>query len=273
MRHFLTLLALLAAPAFADTPRPDTIDDTLRLLRDAIAAAPGISDARIDHADRSVRYTDSDGEEGRAFPDNLHILLQQAETEDERAAILSRHAALAPLPDLDMATILPVLRPADFGAGVEDGPDLITRAFHPEITVFYVQDLPTRIAYPERETLMGVVDSTDALHDLALENLRRLSADKLTIEGGPYLYLVTLDGSYESSLLLDDQLWTSLGGQIGRITAMVPARDILLIADADVPRAVTEMQALVARNIDGLSHRISDRVLEWTGTGWRPYQP
>lgn len=275
LARFLIALFLLTTPVLADIPRPETLSDTLTLLRDAHAERPGMVRVWIDWQDQSVLLqNEGDTEPSRTYPDNLHLLLQQAESGAERQAILDRFMrATDPTPELAAESILPVLRWKGFGDGLSDGPDMISRPFSGEIAVFYVQDLPERVAYPERGALLALVGEAEALHVLAQDNLRHYSAGKVELLRGEYLNMVLLDGMYESSLLLDDTFWHARQSEMGRIVAAVPARDVLLFTDADTPGGVAALVDAIASNRETFAYPNSENLLEWTGAGWQLFQP
>ena len=272
LARFLIALFLLSTPTLADIQRPKSLTDTLILLREAHAAQPGITEVWIDWQDQSVLFQrEGDSEPSRTYPDNLHLLLQQAESGAERQAILNRFMrATDATPEVMAESILPVLRWQGYGEGLPEGPDVISRSFAGEIAVFYVQDLPERV---DQDTLLDVAGDAGALHALALDNLRRYSAGRIELLPGDLLNMVLLDGMYESSLLLDDRFWNAAQAAMGRIVAAVPARDVLLFTDAEVPDGVPALIDAITRNRETFAYPISETLLEWTGAGWRVYQP
>ena len=88
----LLLISLLSfsAQANAQIRRPDALSDTLEILAQAYRSAPEIEAVSENRADMSLTVTLRDGTDLTSYPDNLHSLLQQAETDTERQDILTR---------------------------------------------------------------------------------------------------------------------------------------------------------------------------------------
>lgn len=104
---------------------------------------------------------------------------------------------------------------------------------------------------------------------VASRNLLRL-IDGPHVEGdGPWM--VRCGGTYEASLLLCD-FWPKLKaglGIAGRMVAAVPARDVLLVADGDVPEQIQALRQSVDHAFAaGFSYLLSRRLLVWTSEGW-----
>lgn len=99
-----------------------------------------------------------------------------------------------------------------------------------------------------------------------MENLRTKAA-ALKIEGGSPYYL-TLDGYYESSMVLNTDFWTGIAAQIGPFAMMVPARDLVMFATLDDANGMQIMQDVAVDVIEQAPYAISGQVYLWRDGGW-----
>ena len=270
----------LVSPALADIDRPEDLNDTLALLQGAYQASPDIEQATIDRRNQSILlyFAGADQEEPqRAFPDNVHRMLQSAETSEERQAILDRfvEAALATFDasaqDVqgDASQIVPVIRHRDF-ANATGPSDLVSRPFLADMQVFYAFDQPQSISYLTEDGLIALGLEHDTLAALAWKNFQALDFE-IRVEGD-WIYLVTFDGNYESTLILSDALWTDIARQIGDIVAIVPARDLVVFTNPGWEGALDSIRGISASYETEFSYPISGALLRWTKDGWIEFE-
>ncbi|WP_421703526.1 DUF1444 family protein [Aliiroseovarius sp.] len=278
LARFLFTLFLLSTPVLADAQGPDPIEGTLHRLRVAVNIRPDVEFAWVSPRDRSVAFRmagEHNGVEGRIFGGNLHRRLLEAKTQAEREVLVTLYANPLPPPqELDPLTILPVLRRLDFLNEQESNRDLLTHPFPGGLVAVYAQDLPTRMAFPSRSHVAQIATSPKDLRSLAINNLRRYAERRVEFQGGLFgLTIVSLDGVYDTSLLLDETFWRDIDGRIGRVVAMAPSQDTLIYTDADIPGGVEYLVSLVTRTRNELSNPLSETLLEWTEDGWQVYTP
>ncbi len=159
-------------------------------------------------------------------------------------------------PALDRSRIVSVLKTPRWVEGVRQAqsknaqaPQLLTEPFNSELTIVYAEDLPASIRYL---TTLDDVGDRAKLHDLALDNLSRLVPKIAMRQGADGIFQIGAGGSYEPSLLLVDELWSS--GQIkvdGEIIVAVPAKDALLVTGSRNQTGVTRLRALAAELATG----------------------
>lgn len=71
------------------------------------------------------------------------------------------------------------------------------------------------------------------LEQIALDNLTTLTMTNLSVQGDANGLMFVLNGSLEAAIVLMDQVWDQLEGQIGEtIVIAVPSRDVLLVTGA-----------------------------------------
>ena len=103
----------------------------------------------------------------------------------------------------------------------------------------------------------------EALHATGMENLVRLASERTRLQPHGHIFALFLDGNFEASLLLLDDLWErALAGYIqGGFVVAVPARDVpgrdvpaSYVATADVPSTVHVCPLSSCRWLPGSSH-------------------
>ena len=115
--------------------------------------------------------------------------------------------------------------------------------FNPELVIVYAEDQPQRTRFlDEKEVRMDKA----TLRALAVDNLRKALPPIKFSQGGPVGFL-TVDGDYEASLLLLDEVWSN--GQIkmpGETVVAIPGHDTLLITGSEDPAVLKTFRTLVA---------------------------
>jgi uncharacterized protein YtpQ (UPF0354 family) len=126
------------------------------------------------------------------------------------------------------------------GKHLQHAPDLIGG----ELMVVYAMDSTKTMRYLMTRDEVG---DPAKLGDLAVENLKRL-LPKIEMRGASEgLWLISVGGDYESSLLLFDELWAS--GQIkvdGKTVVAVPAKDALFVTGSHNHTGISRMREVAA---------------------------
>lgn len=273
MRVFLcAVLTVWATVSFADVPRPETLDDTLNIMADAYRDTGLFESVTVDAQDQSVSLTREGDSAYTSYPDNLHLILQGAESDAERQGLLDDFIAAMveqatrsseEVPDASL--IVPLVRVQDFAAEAGDmGP--VSDPFVGDMRIFYAFDYPSSFAYVTQESLDDLgLDPAD-LAAVAQENFdARGWAPELQGDG---IWMLTFDGNFEATFLLNDAMWRGFDEQLGTILMMALARDLILFTDADIEGAEAEMHRIADENFDQLSYQLSKRLYQWTDAGW-----
>jgi uncharacterized protein YtpQ (UPF0354 family) len=154
---------------------------------------------------------------------------------------------------LDRSRIVPVLKPQRWvdgarqvqkAAKTEPKPEILAEPFNGELAVVYAEDRPQALRYL---TTLDDVGDRARLRNLALGNLHRLLPKIEMREGCDHIFLIEAGGSYEASLLLADDIWSS--GQIkvdGDIVVAVPGRDALFVIGSRNRTGIARLRAVAA---------------------------
>ena len=291
-----TVFSLACAPtAWADVARPETLDDTLTLMRDQFVGDPRVTSTNIDLEQRYISFQIGDGPLQISLPDTIHSALQNAanDTAREKALVqfidftISASQSAAPEAALDLTQIYPVIRPKGFGVETiqpsfdsvpetghfgeeneEEQSAPVTLPFAADMEIFFAQDKDQVIEFVTLDHLAQLELTKRELLDIARKNLQARDWN-LNIEGGDGLHIISLDGNFETGFMLNQSFWQGVDVGLGSIVAVVAARDLVLFVDSDVENAVENLRTLVDPSINQFPNPISTTPLVWDNGVWR----
>jgi len=145
--------------------------------------------------------------------------------------------------------------------------------FAPDVGIAYLIDLGESLRYVQYRHLAQASMSVPQLHAHALENLSALAKTKLEVHRHGSVFALLLDGNFNASILLLDQLWEGRLKEFapsGFVVA-IPAREILAFADASNATGIAELRDIVERVSDGGDHLITQTLYTRRGTRWVRY--
>jgi uncharacterized protein YtpQ (UPF0354 family) len=157
---------------------------------------------------------------------------------------------------------------------------LATRPFTANILISYVFDLPRHRAYVNMETMarmtQGADASFDAVHEYALQNLRRRTSVGTYQAHGvgdkTMIFCETNDGFAATRILLPELLETWHGRIPGNMLLGIPNRDLLLAFSNRHP-GKTAVLRQIRRNCQRHQHPLFSSLLVWEKGKLKEYQP
>ena len=154
---------------------------------------------------------------------------------------------------------------------LDGGAALVVRPFLPGLLTTYVVDEPQQLRFLNERDLASEGTTVESLHDRAMRNLRELAATQLRVAAHGPIFPVFIDGNFEASALLLDELWDrGLAPHVaGEIVAAVPARDVLAVGSAASTAAVQELRGLIGRLWPTGDHLLSDKLLIRRSGSWQ----
>lgn len=230
------------------------------------------------------------GAELRIRLDNLRASLAQADGPEARVGLVEYFAraireALRTSEQeeaLRVEDLVPLVRDARYveELGSLDGPEGVI--VHP-----FVADLHLVLAFDGEHTQhlathktlerLGL-DPNDVLalarQNLAnkVEEVEQRSLDDPEDSEAPRVGMLVTGGDLEASLLLLDDVWARVAlGLEGEVIACVPARDVVLFADAASEGAVARMGEIADEILEDGDHVISSTLLRRTLRGWERF--
>ena len=152
----------------------------------------------------------------------------------------------------------------------DDAP--VMREFLPGLLTAYLVDEGDSFAYVQGRDLRGAGVSQEELHRQAVANLAALAEHQLTIRENRQMSALFLDGNFEASLLLLDDLWTRRLREYARDPVVaIPSRDVLAFSDVESAAGVSELRALVKRVWPLGDHLLSENLYRRIDGKWRVY--
>jgi len=211
----------------------------------------------------------STGVEHRIFLDNLWIQLK--ETEDGRRELVERYLAMIVSPQqsqsaIQPSQIIPIIKDSIYLEMLKD--QAVADHFAADVWVVYAVDLEDRTQSLSSDTMKELGLERTNLRDLAIANLRRVLPEIEYHGTGPW-FLITAGGDYVASILLLDNVWEELAGQVeGDIVAAVPTRDVLLFTGAKSKEGLAAIREKATGLVNGGDHVISNTLLRRQNERW-----
>ncbi|MES2598869.1 MAG: DUF1444 family protein [Verrucomicrobiota bacterium] len=138
-------------------------------------------------------------------------------------------------------------------------PDYLREALAPGLEVFYVQDTPKSIRYLTEADFVSAGIELAGLRQLACANLQKLMAS-LQVHDGNDVSMITLDGNYESSLLLFNDIWAQMKAKVsGGVVVALPTRDVLLFTGSEDEAGLKKIREMAQRAFEG-SYRLTQQL-------------
>jgi uncharacterized protein YtpQ (UPF0354 family) len=177
------------------------------------------------------------------------------------------------------ARALPYIKPAltdgsgpAHDLGYEGSP--VLRDLGNGLLILYLVDTGERFEYVQNRHLAEAGIDERTLYEAAIKNLLSLMTARTRMQPHGNIFWLFLDGNFEASLLLIDQLWEeSLAPYApnGFLIA-VPARDILAFTDLASAEGREELRSLVARVYPDGDHLISPELYRREAGRWERFE-
>lgn len=149
----------------------------------------------------------------------------------------------------------------------------VVREFAPNVAVFYLLDEGNCFRYVSNLELRKSGMDVDELHRIAVGNLAFVVAKHpVKLQCHTHFFLATMDGNFEASLLMFDELWDETFRQFipGSYAAVIPSRDVLAFCDRNSKAGIAELRGVVSRVFPADDHAISDQIFVRKGKTWSP---
>lgn len=182
--------------------------------------------------------------------------------------------------DLHIEQLLPVIKHKSYvdSAGklqaqdsdATTGEGLYFESLNSELVVLFVQDNARSVRFLSRASVAQLGVATEQLRQRAVQNFRkRLSG--VQSQQRDDVFLFQLDGFYEASLLLVDELWQSAALKVaGELLVTVPSRDILMFTGARSAH-LAEMRSMAGDIAQRSAYAISPLLFVRRDNRWEVY--
>lgn len=142
------------------------------------------------------------------------------------------------------------------------------------LIVTYLVDLGAHMQYVQRRHLQEYGMSESELHAHALHNVAALAEKKLKVKQYDDVYGVVVDGNFEASLILVDDLWDRvLADKVANgFVAAIPAREILAFCDVGSVEGISALRQVVTKANTTCSHLITPDLYRRQNGTWIKYE-
>jgi uncharacterized protein YtpQ (UPF0354 family) len=181
----------------------------------------------------------------------------------------------APGAQTGISSILPIIQNDRFMQSLrqQEGSEdpVVCSRWLADLWVMYVFDNPAGMQAVRPADLLAMQISADDLHRQAIGNLGRILPELQWHQNGP-IYMASLGGTCEASVLLVDGAWEELASDIqADIVAAAPARDLLLFTSAQYRAGIDILRSSAEQFFRESEHPISNMLLRWSRGHWSIY--
>src|SRR5262249_22782603 len=138
------------------------------------------------------------------------------------------------------------------------------------LLVLYVVDVGESLEFVQHRHLRAADIDADALHAMAMSNFRQSMEERTRMQPHGNIFALFLDGNFEASLILVDELWDESLDEYapnGFVVA-IPARDMLAFTDAASASGIEELQGVVSRVWPDGDHLIASELYRRDAGRW-----
>lgn len=138
------------------------------------------------------------------------------------------------------------------------------------ILVTYLVDEGNHFSYIQNKHLIEEGLTENELHIIGVNNLKEIALGTVKLQEHGNIYPLFLNGNYESSLILINELWDDLLAQYatnGFIIA-IPARDIIAFCDINSNEGITELKQLNERVYENADHQLTNCLYKRQNSQW-----
>lgn len=103
-------------------------------------------------------------------------------------------------------------------------------SYNKDLDIVYAEDTPERLKYLKTEDLKELNISSTKVRSISIQNLNRILEQNIGLEVLDNCYMLTAGGTFETSLLLAEELWKSRQIKVkGDYVVSIPARGLLFV--------------------------------------------
>jgi len=150
----------------------------------------------------------------------------------------------------------------------------VTEPLVADLLISYAFDLPHAFQMITSSDLKRLNLTPEDLRRLAVKNLRRQVREIKTEGQGSPVLMLTAGQDLTACLLLLDEVWEDLAGQLpGETVVAAPSRGIILVTSSDWQDGLALIRELVAGVLEREStHRLSDVLLVRRQNTWSNFE-
>lgn len=141
--------------------------------------------------------------------------------------------------------------------------------------VAYLVDQGDHYLWVQQKHLLAETVTAKELHEQGVLNLARKASGALQVTDQGDFFACFLDGDFEASLLLVDDLWENHLAELvsNSFIVGVPARDILMFCDSESERGIAEIGNRIERVWPNGDHLLRRELYRRNQKNWQRYLP
>lgn len=210
----------------------------------------------------TTAYLDNGYQEYCAYPKEreaiyarfIDSLIESSKTLDKEAPLDT--TMITPIIK-DRAWIAEIIASTQTLASKDKPIEFVYEQLNSELLIVYAEDSPKNLSYLTPKKLESAGLQRASLKELAVKNLRRLLTN-IETSGGNGVYMMTAGGTYETSLLLFDDIWQERKLKVeGDYVVAVPSRDLLLITGSGNKEGIKKIRELAQTTLAKASYRLT----------------
>lgn len=175
--------------------------------------------------------------------------------------------------------VVPLVKSADyieFNAEVNninvDDFTAVRQKYNDQLIILFAKDSEETFATFSLEDLETLKIERDSLLGLSLENLKR-TIPKINLYGGEGIYMVTVGGNYEASLILWDEIWTKENFDVkGDFVIAIPNRDMLYVTGSEDRQGIEWVKKHMKKSYNEGSYPVSPYLFKRNGNKFEKFE-
>ncbi|MDC1106115.1 DUF1444 family protein [Prolixibacteraceae bacterium] len=210
------------------------------------------------------------GNEGKHFLANAYN--EYCSTPEDITEIIDRHVNSSSelyLDDktIDIDKIVPMIKSNEYLEEIKKAANnsdidnhLVYQHYNDDLIIVFGEDVGNSIRYFSKNEFEILNIPIEKLFDLSINNLVEMLPE-LTIKKGKGIYMITVGGEYETSLILIKHLWTKENFDIdGDIVIGIPNRDLLIVTGSNQSEDVEKITSLTQESHNNQSYQVSPHL-------------
>lgn len=215
-------------------------------------------------------------------PENLKTII-----DSHIYSIKSQHLSLAPQ---TQNSIFAVIKSSDYLASIENqvleanladkDVNFVFEKISEDLYCFYVFDSESGMQMITTKDLEERKIDRKTIHSTAIHNLSEyfeknsVNIRRLENTGNARIFAVSLDESYEASILLLDKYWNKEVFNVeGEIIAFVPARNVVIVTGSEDTEGMHIAAHIAESGFNELGYAISKNGYKYEPGNWMSYKP
>lgn len=177
----------------------------------------------------------------------------------------------------EISKVVPIVKDKRYLQGLSDirqgkPVEEVYESYNSELLIFYALDLEHSINYFNNSDLKKAGYTIDDLRKVALDNLYEI-IEPINRNGDSQFYMIMCGGNYESSLILDENLWNKENFPVdGEIIIGVPSRDLVFVTGTGIKENIKKLEVSIKEVDSNEANLVSNKMFILRESKFEIYQ-